>query len=49
MPDPTKAEIAQFFKRLRSQADNKQCFDCGAKVYTVLIYEENHTWNGLFS
>ena len=32
MAEPTKEQIAAFFKRLRSQPENKHCFDCGAKV-----------------
>merc|ERR1712156_1183533 len=31
MENPTKAEIAQVFKRLSSIPANKCCFDCGAK------------------
>lgn len=31
---PTKQEIESVFSRLRSQAANKSCFDCGAKAPT---------------
>ncbi|XP_064397714.1 ADP-ribosylation factor GTPase-activating protein 2-like [Halichondria panicea] len=31
MAEPTKQEIAQVFKRLRSMGPNKLCFDCAAK------------------
>ena len=31
MENPTKKEITQMFRRLRSVPANKSCFDCGTK------------------